>query len=354
MMGMGGMGGMMGGMGGMMGGMGGGFRSIPPTGLPETTLKPHQTRHLPTTLVGLNAPDETGRGLAPEKGEKLVIGEVGQVTKDPLAQAALKRLAQVKAPQTVSQLVMWKVAGGLDWDTIARLTRGRVNAHEIALARRLVDQLGETEGKLPPTEAGMIYWELKTAGSGSPQLSAQFRKLLDKYTMLGLKAKEGVPASPDGPALACKADLSDSKVSASVLSTDGAGAAWVTVGKFTLKNGIAAPTGDEKKDELSAARLADSIAEGIISRLVNVRISNGPRMKGKPTYKVRITNSSPLILNGVALAGAEISPNNPPTALAGLTLPPRKSLTVPATAELVSRLHLKESVRVVALDLSGL
>ena len=28
--------------------MGGGFRSVPPTSLLETTLKPHQTRHLPT------------------------------------------------------------------------------------------------------------------------------------------------------------------------------------------------------------------------------------------------------------------------------------------------------------------
>ena len=37
----GGMGGMGGGMG-MMGGMGGGMRSVPPTGLLETTLQPRQ------------------------------------------------------------------------------------------------------------------------------------------------------------------------------------------------------------------------------------------------------------------------------------------------------------------------
>src|SRR5271165_333874 len=51
--GIGGMGGMGGGMGGMggggMGGMGG-MMSVPPTGPFETTLQPHQQRHLPTTV----------------------------------------------------------------------------------------------------------------------------------------------------------------------------------------------------------------------------------------------------------------------------------------------------------------
>nr|MBA3480357.1 VWA domain-containing protein [Pirellulales bacterium] len=49
--------GMMGGGGGMMGGGGGGMRSVPPTGLPHATLRPGQTRHLPTRLVSLAGPD---------------------------------------------------------------------------------------------------------------------------------------------------------------------------------------------------------------------------------------------------------------------------------------------------------
>ena len=53
--GMGGMGGGMGGMGGGMGGMGGGMRSVPPTGLPFTTLAAGQTRHLPTRVVSISA-----------------------------------------------------------------------------------------------------------------------------------------------------------------------------------------------------------------------------------------------------------------------------------------------------------
>ena len=61
-----------------------------------------------------------------------------------------------------------------------------------------------------------------------------------------------------------------------------------------------------------------------------------------------------MILNGLALAGSEIKADTPPAILLGMSLPPLKSLTVPATAEVVARLKLKEGSRVVAVDLSGL
>jgi hypothetical protein len=60
---------------------------------------------------------------------------------------------------------------------------------------------------------------------------------------------------------------------------------------------------------------------------------------------VRIANASPFILNGLVLARSDGASQAPPTALAGLSLPPRKALTVPASAEMVERLHLKDGVR---------
>src|SRR5262249_12806298 len=144
MMGMGGMGmmgGMMGGRG-MMGGMGGGgFRSVPPTSLPFATLKAGQTRHLPTRLVALSRPDPANPLALPPKGEKLDLGDVGQVTADPRVQKALRRLAADKAAPTVAQLVMWRLAAGLDWDAIAQMAKGWTNAHELTLAREFVDRL---------------------------------------------------------------------------------------------------------------------------------------------------------------------------------------------------------------------
>ena len=80
----------------------------------------------------------------------------------------------------------------------------------------------------------------------------------------------------------------------------------------------------------------------------------GPRVKGKETYRIRIDNASPLVLDGLTLAGSAPDPTEKPSLLLGISLPPRKSLAVPASAEVVNRLRLKQGVRVQAVDLSGL
>jgi len=74
----------------------------------------------------------------------------------------------------------------------------------------------------------------------------------------------------------------------------------------------------------------------------------------KLTYKLTIENGSPLVLNGLALSGVENPETSTPSALSGLSLPPHKTFTVPATSEMVLRLKLKNGVRVLAADLSGL
>ena len=91
-----------------------------------------------------------------------------------------------------------------------------------------------------------------------------------------------------------------------------------------------------------------------LKRLVRVHLSRGPRVKGKESFKIKIVNDSPMILNGLALGGAEVSGEESPSVLAGFCLPPLKSLTVPATCEMVERHHLKDGVRVLAADLTGL
>ena len=88
--------------------------SVPPTSLPFANLKPGQKRNLPTRLVSLSPPDpqsETGVSF-PAKDERLQLGDISQVNADPRVQKALKRLAADKAPTTVSQLVMWRLASG--------------------------------------------------------------------------------------------------------------------------------------------------------------------------------------------------------------------------------------------------
>ena len=83
-------------------------------------------------------------------------------------------------------------------------------------------------------------------------------------------------------------------------------------------------------------------------------MSKGPREKGKLTYQLRIENASPLILNGLSMTGPASKPAEEPKVLLGITIPPRKNLTVPASEDAVRTMGLKQGIRVMAIDLSGL
>jgi len=353
------MGGMGGGMGGMGGGMGGGFRSVPPTSLPYTTLKPHQSRYLPTATVSLSRPEGEASALVPTKGAKLRVGGIAQLTKDPRTQKALKRLAEDKAPQTIAQLVMWNVAAGLDWDRIADQSRDWANDHERALARQFVAQLDERrepmtlEGQALPADAGRFYWNLTSRAEGSQALAADMRTLLQKMTVLGLKATESVPEHPGGPALACRAEIDDTRMTVQLSTTDAQGTAWVALGSFVLDR-PATTSATKEATTTQAIAMADAMAAEILSRLVRVQLSKPKRVQDKLTYQVKVINDSPLILNGLALAGPPGKTGDEPAAMSGFCLPPHKSLTLPAPSDVVDRLHLRDGLRVVAADLSGL
>jgi hypothetical protein len=339
--------GMMGGGRGMMGGMGGGMRSVPPTELPFANLKVGQTRHLPTRLVQLSQVDLERPLVMPAKGEKLQISDIAQKNADARVQKALRRLAADKAPATIAQLVMWKIAGGLDWETIAGLAKKSANAHELSLAREFVAKLDT----LPEGETGALLCEVRGSEQGHAALAAELTKRLEGETVLGLSVKPTVPTRPDAPCVACKVQLKGTaeapEATVQVAISDGAVTTWLPVGKFTL------PV--ERKDgKVAGDKFADALAEGILSRLISAQLSKGPMVKGKQTYRVRIDNASPLLLNGVAVQGTLAGPDDPLKVLAGISIPPRKNLTVPATGEMVEQLGLKKGIRLIAADLSGL
>jgi len=350
-MGMGGMGmGGMGGMGGgMMGGMGGGFRSIPPTGLPHATLRPNQTRGLPTRLVSLVGPTTDGKATLPAKGEKLQLGDSRQILESPLAQAALKKLAEDKAPTTIAQLVSWNVIHGMDWETIAALSKSWANAHEVALAKQFVENLRKglrAQEQVLGFESGSLYFELTGRPEGDATV-ADLRKLLEGNAVLGLSTKAGIPDKPSGPGLSIRVNVDNELAQAQVLSSDPSAYSWVTVGKVQVN------LKDDQGKNRKPIEVADALAEGLLSRVTEVTLVEGPKVKGKPTYKIQILNNSPFVLNGLALAGKEAKETQP-AALAGFCVAPHKTLTVPASGELVQRLGLKDGIRLLAADLSGL
>jgi hypothetical protein len=320
--------------------------------LPEAVLKPGQTRHLPTRVVNLSGPGADGAVAQPAKGEVLRVGGVDGNGADPRVASALKTLAAEKAPQTVSQLVMWRLVGGLDWPAIAELSRPWANVHELTLARAFVDRLGESGTSkakaTAPDDPGRFYWKLE----GDDPALAPIRDLLDGRPVLGLKSKLGVPARPDAPALACEATVSGGStgpvldVRLAVSSPDDL--QWVAAGRCSI------PLYDASKKRREPAEVIDALAEEVLGRVVNAKLAKGPIVKGHQTYLITIANGSPLVLNGLALGSTTPEGAPEPSMIAGLSVPPHKTLKVPASAGMVERLKLTRGVRVTAADLSGL
>lgn len=339
------------------------MRSVPPTGQPFATLRPNQTRDLATAVVSLNPPVMRDRVLIPDKGERLELGDVTQLTDDPRLRTALRRLAAVKAPPSTAQLVMWRLAG-LDWATIAKASRKWSNPSELALAKAFVADLGA--GKVGPDagESASMYWDVTGVGAEHDALADGVRKALkdkivfkdakggvvdeEPVTVLGLTPRLGIPDRPSGPALSCRLHLEGTEATVQIAS--GAGGAWQPLSKFTL------PLTKSEGGRLKAYEVADEAAGGVVGRLIRVQLAKekGRDRKGKDQYRIKIDNLSPLILNGVALGGPKLDADRAPTGLAGFSLPPRKSLSVPMGIEAVERLGLTEGVRVLAADLSGL
>jgi hypothetical protein len=344
MIGMGGMRGGMGGMGGgMMGGMGGGMRSVPPTGLPFAELKPGQSRQLPTRLVSLTSPDLQVGLKFPQKGEPLHLGDISEMSDDPRVRKALKRLAADKAPTRVSQLVMWHIAAGLDWETIGQLSQDWANRYELTMARDFVEHLDT----MADGESGRIQFLIGSAEASNEAIAAEVSRALQGKIVLGLRAEQGIPIRPEGPSVGVRVRLKGKDAQVQVTSSDASARNWVTIGKYTLGlNGA-----DGKFD---AVQFTDALAEGLLNRLVRVQLVKGPRDKDRPTFGLRIDNASPLNLNGLAALGLESQKGQAPRVLSGVSIPPRRSMTVSASEDVVKQLGLKHGIRIVAIDLSGL
>jgi hypothetical protein len=339
-------------MGGM-GGMGGGFRSVPPTDLPNASLAPGQTRDLATRIVSLNAPGPDGLVALPAKGERLELGDISQLETSTKVQEVMRRLARDKAPETVAQLALWGAAG-MPWDEVARLSHGWANAHELALAK----QLASSDTK-SAADTGRLLVEVSAREESQRGLAAELAKALAGRTMLGLAIEPTVPARPSGPAVACKVQLIGTRekpeATVQVAFSDASGTAWTAAGKFPMTLAV------DEKGVAKGDAFGDTLAEDLAKRLVGVKLaktpSSGPLPKGpkdKDAYTIRVENYSPLLLNGVAVVGEGAKETEPAKVLLGISLSPRRSLSLPATAAAVERLGLKQGIKVLALDLSGL
>jgi hypothetical protein len=306
-----------------------------------------ERRNLPTRLVSLTPPDPEAGLSMPRQDERLrIVGDVSRVSNDPRVQKALRRLAAEKVPTSVSQLVMWRLAAGMEWDNIVQLgEKYGVKAYEVTLAQEFVRHLDERQD--PDAEPGRLLFQIEGTDAASEAMAAELTELLKGKTVLGLRATIGIPAQPEGPSVACRVHLQGGQAIAQLTTSDGTAENWLASGKFPLK----IKTSDGKFD---AAGLADGLAEGIISRLVRVYEFQKARDKGRLIHVLRIENASPLILSGLAIQGATSNSDETSRVLTSLGIPPRKYLSLPASDEVFKAQGFKQGIRVTALDLSGL
>ena len=226
----------------------------------------------------------------PAKGRAAALGDIAETNDDPRVQKALRRLAEDMAPSRVSQLVMWHLSAGMDWNTIAQLSDKWVNRYELTLARDFVARLDtNSEG-----ETAKILFEVAGTDGASEAMAADLSRTLQNKMVLGLLADNGIPPRPNAPAVACRLKLNDDAALVQVFASDGAARSWVAFGKFSV------PV-KQDKGKLDAYHFCEEMSEGILNRLVRAQLSKGVKDKGKTHYEIRVDNASPLVLNGLAV-----------------------------------------------------
>ncbi len=164
----------------------------------------------------------------------------------PRVQKALRRLAAEKAATTISQLVMWNVAAGLDWGTIGELSQRWANRFELAMARDFVDRL-DADGA-PDDETGRLLFEIEGTGAAAAR-AAGLKKALEGKVVLGLRTGMGIPDRPAGPSLACRVRIKGGEAQVQLSGSDPAARGWVAVRQVHPgrrrpgRRGRVAPTG---------------------------------------------------------------------------------------------------------------
>ena len=100
--------------------------------------------------------------------------------------------------------------------------------------------------------------------------------------MLGLTAREGVPERPDVPALACRAEVTDTAINVKLSASHPSGSDWILIDRFQIKRSSLETTPDHPPDKPAltadscgsgdSARLALAITEAMAERLVRVKL----------------------------------------------------------------------------------
>ena len=119
-----------------------------------------------------------------------------------MVQKAMCRLAEEMAPVAVSQLVMWHLVAGLDWNSIAQMSQKWANRYELTLAKTS----WHTWIPNPRLKAAGFFLMSREQTKRAKRWQAS-SKMIQSKLVLGLLAETGIPPRPNSPAVACRVRL---------------------------------------------------------------------------------------------------------------------------------------------------
>ena len=99
------------------------------------------------------------------------------------------------------------------------MSEGWANRYELTLARDFVEHLDT----LPEGETGRVLFEVDGTDAASEAHAVEVRTALRRKMVLGLVAEVGIPARPEGPAVALRVRMSASEAQVLVQGSDAIG-----------------------------------------------------------------------------------------------------------------------------------
>jgi hypothetical protein len=316
-----------------------GLQSVPATDekhAREVTVPVGETIELTIPGVCLNygIPAPTPRNI-------LRLMDVGEYSRDPLVQKALRSLATYGTSHGVAQAVMWRVCNDLSFEMMAAQTGKVMNVHEIALAARFVEALAASGSGELVDPAALSESRIFVAVRGEGALAGEARRLggqLDGLRIFGMPlqvAESDELPSAAAPGLFLHVVLTDAKLGETrgriAVSSCAQPDAWLPLGKVMFRDSSSISV-------LDGATLLKAIDRAVTSAFVTVKPAK--RTLGSTTLKVE--NRLPFTISSLVVkaGGSSGSPSVP---FEGVGVGPARSALLPiqaATASVVERIEL--------------
>jgi hypothetical protein len=290
--------------------------------------------NLPSVCLNFGLPSPTGRNT-------LKLMDVDDYSKDPRVRRALRSLATFGTSHGVAQAVMWNVCNDLPFPTMLEQGGRVMNAHEIALAARFVEELGSrgSDQLLDPASLSGARLFVQVRGEGS--LDKEARRLsgqLAGLRLLGLPlqvADSEEPPVAGAPALYLRVVLNYAKTGDTrgrvLVSACSSPEAWEPLGNVSFRD-------NSSISVLDGATLAKVIDRAVASSFV--KVAPARRTLGSTTLKV--DNRLPFTVTNLIVKAGNSS-GSPSVPFEAVGVGPGRSILLPiqaATASLVEHVEL--------------